>query len=128
MREMPLGKQFEFTEKTQSAPGRNTTSKVPKKAVQTNKLQTLLNDPYQLIRFPLNTEKALKQLEEHNVLTFICDIRANKMSIKKALQQAYGCKVTKVRTLIRPQGDKKAYVTLHKDQDGMEIASKHGLV
>ncbi|GAO48654.1 hypothetical protein G7K_2824-t1 [Saitoella complicata NRRL Y-17804] len=39
-------------------------------------------DEFKVIVNPLNTESAMKKIEENNTLVFICDIKANKYQIK----------------------------------------------
>lgn len=43
----------------------------------------------------------MKKIEEHNTLSFIVDIRANKPQIKEAVKKLYDIKAAKVNTLIR---------------------------
>jgi large subunit ribosomal protein L23Ae len=50
---------------------------------------------------PLNTESAMKKIEEHNTLVFIVDIKANKRQIKDAVKKLYEVNAAKVNTLIR---------------------------
>lgn len=50
---------------------------------------------------PLNTESAMKKIEEHNTLVFIVDVRANKRQIKDAVKKLYDVNTAKVNTLIR---------------------------
>ena len=50
---------------------------------------------------PLNTESAMKKIEEHNTLVFLVDIRANKRQIKDAVKKLYEVQAAKVNTLIR---------------------------
>lgn len=50
---------------------------------------------------PLNTESAMKKIEEHNTLVFIVDILANKRQIKDAVKKLYDVNALKVNTLIR---------------------------
>ena len=58
-----------------------------------------LNDV--LIR-PLLTEKVNKQIEKLGRYSFIVDRRANKLEIKKAVEEFYGVNVTDVNTLVIP--------------------------
>lgn len=58
-------------------------------------------DQYRVIRNPLNTETAMKKIEEHNTLTFVVDIKANKNHIKDAVKRLYDVEALKVNTLIR---------------------------
>ncbi|XP_068955591.1 large ribosomal subunit protein uL23-like [Petaurus breviceps papuanus] len=80
-----------------------------KGAPQRNKL-----DHYAIIKFPLTTESAMKKIED-NTLVFIVDVKANKHQIKQAVKKLYDIDVAKVNTLIRPDGEKKAYVRLAPD-------------
>ena len=50
---------------------------------------------------PLNTESAMKKIEEHNTLVFIVDLKANKRQIKDAVKKLYDVSTAKVNTLIR---------------------------
>ena len=48
---------------------------------------------------PVITEKATADSELKNRFTFLVDTNANKVQIKKAVEQAYGVSVDKVRTM-----------------------------
>jgi large subunit ribosomal protein L23Ae len=58
-------------------------------------------DQYRVIRQPLNTETAMKKIEEHNTLTFLVDVKANKNQIKDAVKRLYDVEAAQVNTLIR---------------------------
>lgn len=58
-------------------------------------------DKYKIILHPLNTESAMKKIEEHNTLVFIVDKRSNKRQIKDAIKQLYEVDTVKINTLIR---------------------------
>ena len=58
-------------------------------------------DEHKIIVHPLNTESAMKKIEEHNTLVFITDIRANKRQIKDAVKKLYDVQAAKGNTLIR---------------------------
>merc|ERR1712203_947974 len=79
-------------------------------------------DAYNIIKHPLTTESAMKKIEDNNTLVFICNIKANKHQIKAAVKKLYDINVSKVNTLIRPTGDKKAYVRLAPDYDALDVA------
>ena len=81
---------------------------------------------------PVITEKSAIQ-KESNVYTFKVAKDANKIQIKKAIEEAFGVKVVKVNTLNtkskskrvgrytgKTKAYKKAYVTL-KDGDSIEL-------
>ncbi len=54
-----------------------------------------------LVASPLNTESAMKKIEEHNTLVFLVDIKANKRQIKDAVKKLWDVQAAKVNTLIR---------------------------
>jgi large subunit ribosomal protein L23Ae len=58
-------------------------------------------DAHKVIVHPLNTESAMKRIEENNTLVFIVDVKANKRQIKEALKKLYDVDTVKINTLIR---------------------------
>ena len=48
--------------------------------------------------------------------------------IKKACQDLYNIKVKSVNSLMRPDGEKKAYVKLTEEQDALDVANKIGIM
>lgn len=56
---------------------------------------------HEIIKHPLTTESAMKQVEEHNTLVFIVDLKANKTQIKQAVKKLYDIQAARVNTLIR---------------------------
>ena len=58
-------------------------------------------DQYQILKYPLTTESAMKKIEDNNTLVFIVDIRADKKKIKDAVKKMYDIQTKKVNTLIR---------------------------
>ncbi|KAJ9684167.1 hypothetical protein PVL29_016588 [Vitis rotundifolia] len=85
-------------------------------------------DQYQILKYPLTTESAMKKIEDNNTLVFIVDIRADKKKIKDAVKKMYDIQTKKVNTLIRPDGTKKAYVRLTPDYDALDVANKIGII
>ncbi|OBZ69540.1 60S ribosomal protein L25 [Grifola frondosa] len=85
-------------------------------------------DQFRTIVSPLNTESAMKKIEEHNTLVFIVDIKSNKRQIKDAVKKLYDVQAAKINTLIRPDGKKKAYVRLTADHDALDVANKIGFI
>lgn len=85
-------------------------------------------DAYKIIVAPLNTESAMKKIEENNTLVFVVNIKANKRTIKEAVKKLYNVEAVKVNTLIRPDGTKKAYVRLSSDVDALDVANTIGYV
>ena len=58
-------------------------------------------DEHKIVIHPLNTESAMKKIEENNTLVFIVDIKANKAQIKGALKKLYDIDTVKINTLVR---------------------------
>ena len=58
---------------------------------------------------PVLSEKANKQSEKSNRYTFVVDKKANKLEIKKAVEQFYGVQVEEVNTSIMPSKLKAKY-------------------
>ncbi|XP_041623116.1 60S ribosomal protein L23a-like [Vulpes lagopus] len=85
-------------------------------------------DHYAIIKFPLTTESAMKKIEDNNTLVFTVDVKANKHQIKQAMKKLYDTDVTKVNTLIRSDGETKAYVQLSPDYDALDVANKIGII
>ncbi|HDD69373.1 MAG TPA: 50S ribosomal protein L23 [Candidatus Korarchaeota archaeon] len=85
-------------------------------------------DPYSILIRPVASEKAVAMIERENKLVFIVHRRANKHMIKRAVEEAFEVKVENVRTLITPQGLKKAYVKLKPEFKASEIAAKLGIL
>jgi len=85
-------------------------------------------DKFSIIKHPLTTESAMKKIEDNNTLVFIVNLKANKPQIKMAVKKLYDIDVAKVNTLIRPDGQKKAYVRLAPDYDALDVANKIGII
>merc|ERR1712029_776052 len=71
-------------------------------------------DASKVIIHPLNTESAMKKIEEN---------KANKRQIKDALKKLYDVETVTLNTLIRPDGSKKAFARLTPDVDALDIAA-----
>ena len=88
---------------------------------------------HDIIRKPVITEKSMAAMAEKKY-TFIVHMSANKVQIKKAVEEVFGVKVEKVQT-IRTMGKtkrmgvhvgkrsdyKKAVVTLTEESNGIEF-------
>merc|ERR1712080_812118 len=85
-------------------------------------------DRFRIVKYPLTTESSMKKIEDNNTLVFIVDKRANKNHIKDAVKKLYDIDISKVNTLIRPDGEKKAYVRLASDYDALDVANKIGII
>jgi large subunit ribosomal protein L23 len=58
---------------------------------------------------PLITEKVNNQMEKNGRYTFQVDKRANKLEIKKAVEEFYGVKVADVNTIVVPGKSKSRF-------------------
>jgi len=56
------------------------------------------------------------------------DVRCTKKQIKDAVAGMYEIQTKKINTLIRPDGQKKAYVRLTADYDALDVANKIGII
>ncbi|MFZ8791041.1 MAG: 50S ribosomal protein L23 [Thermosphaera aggregans] len=83
---------------------------------------------YSIIVRPVQSEKALGMIDKQNTLTFIVDIKATKQDVKKAVETLFNVKVEKVRILVTPKGEKKAYVKLAPEYKASDVAAQIGLI
>ena len=83
---------------------------------------------FNIVRYPVSSEKAVRLMESDNKLTFIVDRRSNKTQIKKALEELFKVKVEKISSLIMPSGKKKVYVKLSPETPAIDLATKLGLI
>ncbi len=81
----------------------------------------------EILKYPVSTEKCLKIMEQENKIVFIVDRKAKKPEIKKAVEEMFKVKVSKVNTLIGVEG-KKAFIKLTKDFNAMDMATRLGLM
>jgi large subunit ribosomal protein L23Ae len=57
---------------------------------------------FSVIKYPMCTESAMKQIEDNNTLTFIVDLKATKRNIRNAVAELYELKnLMSINTLIR---------------------------
>jgi large subunit ribosomal protein L23 len=74
-----------------------------------------------------STEKAINLIQKNNTLTFIVDPKANKIQIKKEVEEVFNVKVEKVN-IINHANRKIALVKLKKDFSASTIATKLGIM
>ncbi|MFX1494707.1 MAG: 50S ribosomal protein L23, partial [Promethearchaeota archaeon] len=60
---------------------------------------------YKIIKRPLITEKTFDLIERENKLVFIVNKSANKIQIKRAIENIHNVKVIGVNTLISSKGE-----------------------
>ncbi|XP_078214737.1 large ribosomal subunit protein uL23-like isoform X2 [Callithrix jacchus] len=85
-------------------------------------------DHYPIIKFPLTTESAMKKIEGNNTPVFTVDVKASKHQIKQAVETLCDIDVAKVNTLIRPNGERKAWVRLAPNYNALDVANKIGII
>ncbi len=83
---------------------------------------------YEIIEYPVITEKAVDLITKENRLTFIVANKATKVQIKEATEKMYNVKVSKVNVLFDMKNRKKAFVTLAKTSNAQEVANKLGII
>jgi ribosomal protein uL23 len=86
-----------------------------------------MRDPNEVIIRPVVTEASLESLESDNKLVFYVDRRANKNTIKWAVETLYEVVVEKINTLIMPNGMKKALVRLAPEYSAADVATNLGI-
>lgn len=87
-----------------------------------------MKNPYEIIRNPLATEKAVRLMEAENKLIFVVDRKSKKPEIKKAIEELFKVKVLKINTLITPGGKKRAYTKLDPSTPAIDVATSLGLM
>jgi large subunit ribosomal protein L23 len=83
---------------------------------------------YNVVKYPLMTERSVNMIENENKLVFIVDRRSKKKDIIKAIRELYEVEVESVNTLINREGEKKAFVKLTKDFDASDVAIRLGIL
>jgi len=84
--------------------------------------------PHEVILYPLMTEASSRLLEKENKLVFITNIKATKKDIKRAIEELYNVKVSKINTVIVSKGKKKAFVRLEPEYSATDVAIKLGIL
>jgi ribosomal protein L23 len=87
-----------------------------------------ISDLTNILFYPLLTEKAVSMIERENKLAFVVSDRANKISVKKAVQDVYGVKVRDVNLIRDRKGRKKAFVRLDASSKASDVAIKLGVI
>ncbi len=84
-------------------------------------------NPYEVLKHPLSTEKAVRQMEAENKLIFIVDVRSTKAAIRWAIEKAFNVKVASVNTTTLRNGEKKAYIKLKPETPAVDVTTALGL-
>ena len=81
-----------------------------------------------VVIYPMMSEDTVKLIEAENKITFIVNDKATKHDIKRAVEELYEVKVSRVFTLTTPEGKKKAYVKLSPASKAADLAVKLGIL
>src|SRR3989344_8351348 len=85
-------------------------------------------DPYEVIKFVLMTEKAIRFIEAQNRLVFELHRKAGRQEIKKAVESAFQSRISGVNVMIDQKGRKRAFVKFEKPGEAGEIAIRLGII
>jgi len=85
-------------------------------------------NPHEVVLYPLMTESTTRLIEDENKLVFIVNLKANRTDIKRAVEELYEVRVSKVNVLITSRGEKKAFVKLYPEYKAADVAIKLGLL
>lgn len=105
-----------------------TTSRKEKHAYKSMKSSHQGKDPYQVIKYPLSTEKCIRQTEYENKLVFVVDTKATKADVKRAVEQSFKVKVVKVNIHNFFSGEKRALVKLSPQHLAADVSADLGLI
>lgn len=83
---------------------------------------------FEVIKYPLMTERSVTLIESENKLTFVVNLQATKKDIRRAVEELYDVEVKSVNTLISPKGEKRAFVKLYPEFDASDIAVQLGIL
>ena len=85
-------------------------------------------DIYQIIKYPLSTEKSIRLMESENKLVFVVDKKATKAEIKQAIEEMFKVEVRSVNSFVNQSGEKRAYVKFAAKNPAIDIATQMGLM
>lgn len=85
-------------------------------------------NPYEIIQYPLMTEKVMKEIENENKVSFVVSRRSTKKTIKCAVTELYGIEIKKINTLISTKGNKVAIILLKEEKAAESLATKLGML
>lgn len=79
-------------------------------------------DDHDIIRRPVITEQVYDMIEMENKIVFEVAKAANKFMIKRAVQNMYNVRISKVNTYITPLGVKRAICKLEPEYNAYDLA------
>ncbi len=95
-------------------------------ATQTKK--TVPFDPHSIIRYPLSTERSIRNIEFDNKIVFVVHRKAKKLDVKRAVEQLFNVKVREVNMQNAATGEKRAYVKLSAAYPASDVSADLGLI
>src|SRR3989338_11670446 len=98
------------------------------KPVKTAEIQKPLEDPFDVIKFVLMTEKSIRMVELQNKLVFIVNRPSKTPQIKQAIESAFGSPISCITILVDQDGRKKAFVKFKNAGAAGDIAIKLGII
>ena len=84
--------------------------------------------PYDIIKYPLSTEKSIRLMESENKLIFVVNNKSTKKEIKKAIEDMFKVQVDSINILVNAEGEKRAYVKFSAKNPAIDIATRVGLM
>lgn len=84
--------------------------------------------PHDIIKYPLSTEKSIRQIEFENKLVFAVNPLATKADVKRAVEELFKVKVIKVNLQNAFTGEKLAYVKLGPESLASDVSADLGLI
>lgn len=79
-----------------------------------------------IIELLLTTDSASRETEDSSKLVFIVNVKTDKRQIW--LRRSCDFDVAKVNTLLRPDGERQAYVQMASDYGALDVASRIGII
>ena len=81
-----------------------------------------------VLMYPLGTEKSITDISRDNVITYVVNLDASKIDIRKEFEATFKVKVEKVRVENTPTNERHAFIKLKKGFDASDVAMKLKLV
>ncbi len=112
------------TEKTTSVNLEKAARQQSKKPVKTKAEKSA----WDILIYPHLAEKSMNKVDMENKIVFVVHPDSNKSEIKKAVEDMFKVKVSKVTTEITRFGEKKAHIKLDQNYSAADIASRLGVM
>jgi ribosomal protein L23 len=84
---------------------------------------------WELVDYPITTEKAVRIVEDENKLTFqLKKLETTKEEIKKGFEDEFKAKTEKINILINRKGKKRVIIKLKPEFSAGDIGVKLGII